>query len=250
MNSEMRWIASRPIAHRGFHKNNEDRPENSMKSFEAAITRDFIIELDVRLLADNRVIVFHDDNLNRMTGKNAAVAECVSNEISGLKLLNTDQKIHFLEDVLDLVNGKVPLLIEIKTYEKVDQLGKAVWEILRGYKYEYAIQSFDPFLLEWFKNNSPNIMRGQLSGDFRGVEMAFYKKILWKNLLLNKHSRPAFINYDIRCMPCWAVERQRKKGLMILGWTAHSPEEYQRAQMWCDNVIFEGFDPNILERKE
>jgi len=241
--SEIHWLQSTPIAHRGLHHNNSEVPENSLAAFEKAIQKGYVIELDVQLNADNEVVVFHDYGLKRMTGVDKKVIECTTEELSKMELMNSGQKIPLLKEVLEFVDGKVPLLIEIKNEGKVGQLEKAVYEELKGYNGKYAVQSFNPYSLKWFRQNAPEVVRGQLSGGFKGENLAWYKKVLLKNLLLNFESKPAFIAYEISELPKDVVNKLSKEGIIVLGWTAKSQEDYDRALKYCHNVIFEGFVP-------
>lgn len=237
------WIINKFIAHRGLHTNNEVTPENSLPSFEAAIREDFAIELDVHLTTDEKVVVFHDDNLKRMTGLDKITWNCSYSEIKKLSLSDSEFNIPTLEEVLEITRGRVPLLIEIKNKGKVGLLEKNVYEALKKYDGLYAIQSFNPFSMDWFKIQAPEIIRGQLSGSFENEKLPVYKKTMLRNLLFNKRSSPSFINYDINCIPNWALNKARKDGLWILGWTAKTKKEFVSAKKYCDNVLFEGFNP-------
>lgn len=243
------WLKRFPIAHRGYHSIDMGCPENSMHAFEKAIKKRFAIELDVQLLSDQKVVVFHDMNAKRMTGLDKAISSSDSHMVEKLRLLGTDQHIPLLEEVLELVRGKVPLLIEIKNRGKAGKLENALSRSLSDYEGEYAIQSFNPYSLRWFRIHAPHIPRGQLAGDFRGEKVIFYKKFLLKNLLLNRMSLPGFINYDIKCLPHRVTEKFRKMNIPVIGWTARSHKEYACAKKWCDNVVFEGFDPTKAVEK-
>ena len=150
-----------PIAHRGLHS--EEVPENSLLSYEKAIEKNFPIEIDVRIIDDGTVIVFHDDTLGRMTDKDGYVSNLKSTDLPQLNLLGTDQTVPTLEQVLELVNGKVPLLIETKVSAKIGDLESKVIAMLKTYGGEFAVQSFDPYSLEYFRKHEPDFVRGQLS---------------------------------------------------------------------------------------
>ncbi len=238
------WLTKRPIAHRGLHDPSNGRPENSLAAFKAAIEHNYIIEMDVRLSADGRVVVFHDDTLGRMTRQTGPVAAASWEQLKTLRLSGSDQHIPLLEDALDLVDGKAPLLVEIKNaLRQVGDLERQAWRLLRKYKHTYAVQSFNPYSLRWFRKYAPAVIRGQLSGDFRDIKLALHRKMILKHFGLNYISRPHFINYDINVLPNKIVKRLRRKGKLVLGWTARSPEEYQRALRYCDNIVFEQFCP-------
>jgi glycerophosphoryl diester phosphodiesterase len=237
------WLVQIPIAHRGLHSMSHGSPENSLAAFEHAIQKRFPIELDVHLLSDNKIAVYHDDNLKRMTGHEGIIERSDSALLKTMRLLHTEHKIPLLEDVLDLVRGRVPLLIDIKNKQRQGKLESALCGYLSNYRGDFAVQSFNPFALQWFFLHAPGIPRGQLSGDFRGEKLVIYKKFLLKNLFLNGYSKPHFISYDVRCIPSRVVSRQKKKGLPVIGWTVQNREELERVRMWCVNIIFEGFEP-------
>jgi glycerophosphoryl diester phosphodiesterase len=233
------WLAKIPIAHRGLH--DEEAPENSMEAFRRAIARGYGIEIDVLLSADGKVVVFHDTSLQRMTGVDKGINTLSWEQISQLRLLGTDEGIPLFTELLDLIQGKVPLLIEIKNEDAVGKLEEAVIRDLQGYTGDYAIQAFNPFTLQHVKKHAPHITRGQLSGSFKGHPMAYYKKFLLRFLLLNNLSSPAFIAYQTGALPRWFANRLRKKGLYLLTWTVEDLKGYDEAMKLFDNVIFEGF---------
>ncbi len=231
MNLREKWLVDVPIAHRGFHS--ETCPENSLRSFERAIKRGYAIELDVQSLSDGEIAVFHDDNLQRMTGADQPVSSADARIIKDFRLLGTDQGIPLLAEVLDLVRGAVPLLIEIKNNGAPGVLEENLHRALVRYQGPYAIQSFNPLSVRWFGLHAPEVCRGQLSKD---------------SLSFMHISDPCFIAYDIRRMPNPELQALREQGIPVLGWTVSSLEEYHRVRPWCDNVIFEGFDPPRSDR--
>jgi len=242
MTGKSTWIPTGPIAHRGLFENKEI-PENSMAAFDLALMKGYPVEFDTRLLSDGEVAVFHDEGLLRMTGINTLINEVDTTSLCGVKLLGTDEKIPLLRNVLSLVSGRVPMLIEIKNRGRAGKLEQRVSELLREYRGEFAVQSFNPYSLGWFKEHAPEIPRGQLSGDFRGEKLPFYKKFILRNFFMNWLSKPDFIGYDIRLLPCRVVRAMKKKGLAVVGWTASTEEEFLRAADYCDAIVFEGFRP-------
>lgn len=236
------WLVKDYIAHRGLH--NDSLPENSLGAFANAINEGYAIELDVQQIADGTVIVFHDYSLSRMTGKDGYTKNLIKAELSSYTLANTEYYIPTLAEVLQLVDGQVPLLIEIKNEGKVGSLEKATYDLLKDYNGDFAIQSFNPYSLEWFKNNAPNIWRGQLSSFFKGENLSFAKRFALKRMLLNKKvSCPDFISYNVDNLPNFYVNRYKK--LPLLAWVVRSQTEYMKAVKHCDNIIFEGFEPKI-----
>ena len=180
------WIKEIPIAHRGIHT--KDIPENSLGAFENAIKKGYTIELDVQFTKDKEVVVFHDANLKRMTNDTRNIEDVNYDELKNLKLGNTDEVIPTLEEVLELVNNKVGIIVEIKDCKDSIELSEKTYKILKEYKGNYAIQSFNPFILEWYAQNAPEVIRCQLASNFEGDKgrgLKSYEKIILKNLLLN-----------------------------------------------------------------
>ena len=236
------WIVKDYIAHRGLH--NAENPENSLGAFQRAIDEGYAIETDVQQISDGTVIVFHDYSLSRMTGRDGYTKNMLKSELKDYKLGNTDFYIPTLEELLSLVDGQVPILIEIKNEGKVGELEKATYELLKNYKGEFAIQSFNPYSLEWFKKNAPKIWRGQLSSYFKGENLSFFKKFALKHMLLNrKISSPNFISYNAQNLPNLFVKRFNN--IPLLAWVVRSQTDYMKVVKYCDNIIFENFTPKI-----
>lgn len=238
---DLNFLKANLIAHRGMHNIREGIPENSLKAFERAIDNNYIIELDLHILKDNSVVVFHDDNLKRMTGVDKKIKETTFDEIKNLKLQNTENNIPLFKDVLKLVNGRVPIIIEFKYDTLTGILEKNTMEILQGYNGRYVIKSFNPMSVYWLKNNYPNIIRGQLSSDFKDSKMNVIKKLILSHMVLNFITKPDFVSYDIRALPNKTVEKYRKHNL-VLGWTAGDEKTFRKAQKYCDNTICENLE--------
>ena len=239
------WLTSLPIAHRGLHDHSNNIPENSLAAFENAAALGFPIELDIHLLQDQQIAVFHDQSLKRMAGVDRQIDEISSEEVVKFSLLDTKHQIPLLDEVLELIDGRVPLLIEIKNKgDQVGRLEKNLLQKLLRYNGEYAIESFNPLVLKWFREKAPQIVRGQLSTKFKnGSRIPFPYRFLLRNLFFNKISKPDFISYDIHCLPHIAVQRACRRR-PLLGWTTKSVEDHAKAMHTCDNVIFEGYLPN------
>jgi len=149
-------------------------------------------------------------------------------------------------DVLDTIAGATPLLIEIKNEEEPGELERAVSSLLAAYRGPYAIQSFHPGTVGYWREHAPAVPRGLLSGDFRDEPIDDATRARLRDLESEGACDPHFIGYDIRLLPFAPVARARESGLPIIGWTARSREEAARALAYCDNVIFEGFDASTL----
>ncbi len=239
------WLLDKPIAHRGLHT--DDLPENSLGAFANAVEHGYPIELDVRLTDDEVVVVFHDDSLGRMTGKDGYVSKLGSEVLHDYKLLNAEKKptqyyIPTFEEVLKLVDGKVPLLIEIKNQGSVGNLEKKTAAILASYNGLYAVQSFNPFSIAYFKENMPDVPRGILSCFFTKNELAgAVKRHVLKTLKMNKVAKPDFISYCAENLPNRYVTRAK---LPVLAWTVRSNEKMEELGDVANNIIFEKFIPN------
>lgn len=237
----MEWLTTRPIAHRGLHQGDQV-PENSLAAFEAAIATHHPIELDIQLLADGHLAVFHDQALERLTGEQGYITEQTLHTLSRFRLFNTDQSIPSLAEALALIQGQVPVLVEIKNEGQVGPLEAALYQILKDYKGEVAVQAFNPFSLEWFKHNAPAIPRGQLASNFKGEPLPWYNKLLLSNLLLNWASDPQFIAYDLRALPSWPTRWSRQLfKTPLITWTVRNAAEQQQALQVADNYIFDAF---------
>ena len=236
------WRCTRPIAHRGLH--NEAMPENSLGAFENAIAHGYPIELDVRTIGDGSVVVFHDGKLSRMSGLDGYVSTLEPEKLGDIHLFGTEYTIPTFEKVLEIVNGRVPILIEIKNEDKVGGLEKSVAEILNAYTGEYAVQSFNPYSLGYFASSMPHVMRGQLSTFFKKEELAgYFRRVFLTKMKLNKSvSKPDFVSYNAEFLPNKYVTRA---ALPTLAWTVRSSAQADKLAPYCNNIIFEKFIPEI-----
>lgn len=245
MDIKKSWLFSRPIAHRGLH--GIDAPENSLAAFGKAIEAGFPIEIDVRPIDDGTVVVFHDDKLTRMTDLDGYVCNMTRSDLEKVRLRNSDERIPTFKEVLEFVDGRTPLLIEIKNDSTVGQLERDTLELLSSYKGEYAVQSFNPYSMKFFKKNAPQIPRGQLSCFFDKKDLGFFKRFVLKRLKMNKVSSPDFISYNHANLPNKYVTKTK---LPTLAWTVRSNAEMEKCLPYCDNIIFENFIPVIGEKEE
>lgn len=229
-------------AHRGLH--NKNVPENSLRAFAGAVDRGLGIELDIQLSKDGQVVVFHDLTLNRMTGIDGKVLDYTAEELSKMSLKGHPDGIPTLKQVLETVDGKIPLIIEMKIPGFDLSVCPKAFELLDVYQGPYCVESFQPLTLDWLRKNRPHVLRGQLSSDFfahkeKGKTLQLFAV---KNLLTNVLARPDFIAYDIRYPNAVAFRLCRNfwKALPI-GWTIRSEEELNRAKnhfdAWiCENI--------------
>lgn len=232
-------------AHRGLH--GEAGEENSLSAFRAATDAGFGIELDVRLSSDGVLVVFHDDTLDRVTKESGRVDSRTYEELSKIKLGETLDTIPTFEEVLSLVDGRVPLLVEIKEDAGCDAVTKKTVEILKSYKGDYIIESFNPLSLGKLKSLYPEAMRGQLSDMFM-KQKKFRKPMyfLLQTLALNVVSRPDFIAYSIATAKSSLPFKLVKSLFRVptLAWTVRSDEEEKLARrLGFDGIIFENYIP-------
>ena len=233
-------------AHRGLYDNEHGIPENSMAAFRRAVDKGYGIELDVHLTADNQLVVFHDDTLTRMCGMNKKISSFLYSDLMQLRLLGTEEGIPLFKDVLELIDGKVPLIIELKVNgSNQNLLCPLVWQLLSRYKGDYCIESFHPFVLQWFKRHEPQVVRGQLSCNFfKENPHCDIVLFLMSNLMTNFFTHPDFIAYKYLDLDNPAVIYNRKLfHIMTVVWTIPGKPTYDRFKNKVDVMIFEGFEP-------
>ncbi|MGB8273724.1 MAG: glycerophosphodiester phosphodiesterase family protein [Alphaproteobacteria bacterium] len=236
------WLTARAFAHRGLHDARRGVPENSLPAFAAAIAAGYGIELDVRRLASGEPVVFHDRDLARMTGRKGAIADIARRQLSGLHLASTAERVPLLSEVLDMVRGRVPVLIEIKNDGRAGALEQKVAKLLTAYEGPFAVISFNPFSLAWFRRHAPAFVRGQTAAAFRGRDMPLWRRLAQRDYLLNIVSRPDFLLYEIGALPRRSVALLRALGWPLLVYTVTTQAEREKALTLADNYIFENLD--------
>ena len=234
------------FAHRGLHKRDKSVPENSIAAFERASAKGYGMELDVQLSKDGQVVVFHDDTLNRVCGVDCRVDEKDYDELKKLSLCGTEETIPLFSEVLKTVRGRGPLIVELKNGRSNRELCEKTYALLKDYNGKYCIESFNPFIVRWFKKNAPEVVRGQLANppkDYNG-EVNGVTAFLLGNVLLNFLSRPQFIAYKIAPKP-FTVKLCEALGAMKVCWTSH---EWITEKSY-DVVIFEFYKPKLVYKK-
>lgn len=244
-------IHGKYIAHRGLF-NNRDVAENTKRAFEEAIVMGIPIELDVQLTADGKLVVFHDETLSRMCRDNdKKVIECSYEDISKMDLLETGDRIPLFSDVLSQIAGRVPVLIEIKYYADYIATAKSVAGALRGYTGEYAIQSFHPKIVAWFRKNRPEVTRGLLSTKYNSKSGRVPRFLLpfCSTLLLNFYVRPDFISFDHRYKDILPFRLARVLYRFTCAcWTIKDEKALRRAEKVFDVYIFDSFVPKRFDK--
>jgi len=243
MDIKKSWLSKAPIAHRGLHT--DQIPENSLASFSNAILHGYAIEIDVRMTDDKVAVVFHDETLKRMTNCDGYLSSLKSSELGNYNLLKTDEKIPTLEETLKLVDGQVPLLIELKTFTNVGALEQAVIDVLKGYKGDFAVQSFNPYSVAYFKNKAPGFLRGLIAMNFTKEEQPnFFKRVMLSKMKLNHIAKPDFITFRGSDLP---NKYAAKSGLPVIAFTIKSNGELEKVIPHCNNIVFEKFVPQITK---
>jgi glycerophosphoryl diester phosphodiesterase len=245
------WLVAKPIAHRGLHNKANGIIENTLSAAQAAVERGFPIELDVQLTADNEAIVFHDFELERLTGDAGLVVERKLSDLTriGISGAAGGDKIPSLKQFLDAVAGRVPLVVEIKSKFNGDMtLTKRTVEILNGYSGPFVIKSFDPEIVTYLRNNAPGITRGIIGElEYASKADSFMTDELrhrLSNLLHFDESQPQFVSWKVHNLPCAAPYLAKAIGnLPLMAWTVRTPEDRARAELHADQMVFEGFLP-------
>ncbi len=230
------WLTGWEYAHRGLHK--EGVPENSLAAAEGAIAREMGIECDIQRSRDDHPIVFHDWELERLTGETGQTADRAAGELEALRLLGTDQRPVRLATFLEMVAGRVPLLIEIKSLPGYDvewTCASVAW-LLDTYAGAVAVMSFDPRVPIWFTENAPAVLRGLVGTDsfengFEGV---------WRDPAALAEAQPDFLAIDVRDLTRPEAAAWRAQGRPLLTWTVRSPETRAAGLAHADALIAEG----------
>jgi len=223
-----------PIAHRGLH--GDGRVENSRAAFEAAIAAGHGIELDVQISRDGKAMVFHDATLERLTTESGAVAARNASELASVALRGSHDTILPLPEVLRLIGGRVPLLIEVKARRRgAALLARSVAGALDDYDGPVGVMSFNPGVAHWLERHAPQILRGlvvseEKKGGLRG-RLERLASVAW--------AEPDFLAYDIRDLPSRLPAAVRAAGKPVFTWTVRSEEDRARAASHADQIIHE-----------
>ena len=232
----------RYVAHRGLH--NDIYPENSMGAFENAVHHGYAIELDVRLSKDKKLIVFHDKDLKRMCGCDLKVRDLTYSRLKAYGLKDSHEHIPLLSQVLKTVNGRVPLLIELKNCGFIG-LERRTCRLLKSYRGQMAVQSFDPFKMLWFRLFARDIPRGQLiSVHKKRIDLEYLaRRICALEPVYSIIADPDFVSADIRMADMALIKKVKRRGRQLFVWTIRSIKELKCFERSADKVIFEDILP-------
>ena len=238
-----RWRGER-FAHRGLHDAERGLVENTLPAFIAARDQGFGMELDIRFSKDMQVVVFHDDDLLRLAGDGRKVRQLTLEELKAIPLRGIDDaRIPTLREVLDAVNGRTPLLIELKSGPGNGRLCRALMELLEGYPGEYIVESFNPLIVAWFRFHAPHVVRGQLVGPLQSYRLTVngITAFFMAGLLANCISRPDFVAYDANALRFFSPHFQRTLfRTPMAAWTVRDPALAALVEKRGEMCIFEG----------
>lgn len=234
---DLSWLVARPIAHRGFHDMNNAIWENTASAFSRAIAGNYAIECDLQIAADGVPVVFHDDDLERLCGLGGDVRERTSKELAQLRVGGTGDGVPSLPDLLGLVGGKAPLVIELKGRKGDDEgFAGAVLECLEGYDGPVALMSFDHWLLRDLKKEGSPYPVGLTADGIKPEHFFTHEEAMQLGL--------DFISYCVHHLPNAFIEGQRAQGVPIITWTVRDTEARAKTIRFADQMTFEGFDPD------
>nr|WP_300003503.1 glycerophosphodiester phosphodiesterase family protein [Tissierella sp.] len=240
-------ILGKLYSHRGIHNNKDKNPENSLLSFKMAVEAGYGIELDVQVTKDNIPVIFHDKTLKRACDLDNCVNNYTLKDLKELRLFNSEQYIPTLQEILTVVDGKVPLIVEIKN--ETTDVSELVYvaEVLDRYKGVYCIESFNPLALIWYKKNRPHIIRGQLSSYFKKSDHSLFRKVrdfFLENLITNILTKPDFIAFNYKYKDMFSFKLCKKLyNPLTAAYTIKTQKALDNNRDNFDLFIFDSFIP-------
>ncbi len=240
----------RPIAHRGLHRIDAGIVENTPPAFAAAMARGYGIECDLQPAKDGEPMVFHDGTLGRLTERTEPISSLPPAELKAAAFKATPARMQTFAELLEQVDGRVPLIVEIKSDARPapEAFEPRIAAIARAYKGPIALKSFDPYVIIRMRRLAPGIPRGIVSGGWRGPgwhedEYSALTRFALRHMLLAPRAGISFVSYDIKATPAAAPAFWRLLGRPLYCWTIRSPEDRARAARYADAMVFEGFEP-------
>ena len=246
--AELYWL-KRPIAHRGLHGAANGAIENSASAVTAAMGKGYAIEVDLQCAAGDMPVVFHDATLDRLTDETGPVAARDVESLRKIPLKGSKDHILSLPDLLALIGGYVPLVLEVKsTWRRDGKFEANIARQLAHYAGPVAVMSFDPYALAAFRREAPTLPRGLVSERFADpdywADLSLLQRFAMRHLLTSAFARPHFIAYDIAALPALApLIAKAVFGLPLLTWTVRTSADRTRALRYADAMIFEGIEP-------
>jgi glycerophosphoryl diester phosphodiesterase len=240
------WLVERPIAHRGLHDRSRGIVENSPSAFAAAMARGYAIECDLRLSADGEAMVFHDATLDRITLAKGAVIERSAAALKKVALRGSGDRMQTLPELLEQVNGAVPLVIELKScWNGSLALARRTAEAISGYDGHVALMSFDPDVVAGLAELAPPLPRGMVADreSVMDVPLGLARRLELRHFSHVARSRPHFLSYDVGGLPYGPPRAFRQAGMPVICWTVRDEDTARRARRYADQITFEGFLP-------
>lgn len=239
-------------AHRGLHEK-PVIPENSMAAFRRAVIEGFGIELDVHLTKDNKLAIIHDSSLKRTCGVDLQIEDLTLEEAQIYFLEKSQERIPSFEEVLEMVDGKVPLIVELKVGKNADgndttkTLCEKTMETLDQYQGTYCVESFSPLAVKWFRKNRPDVVRGQLAGHLNRSKktLPWIQDYLLKHLIVNRVGKPDFVAYCFEDRQETAIQMYRGP---VFYWTIREYADLKTVEALGGAAIFEKFNPKEYEK--
>jgi glycerophosphoryl diester phosphodiesterase len=242
---DLDWLTARPIAHRGLHARKRGFVENTESAFTAAIAGNYAIECDLQITGDGEAVVFHDETLERLTTFEGWVNQHTMKQLKAIPIKDSADRMQTLAELLDQVQGTVPLVIELKTHwDGGTALAARALAVLEGYAGPYAVMSFDPDLVAAIAELSPNTVRGitadRATDSYYDILPAERRDSLRRFDHLHR-TKPHFASFYFRDLPFEPVQKFRDEGHPVITWTIRNAEEERQARLHSDQVTFEGY---------
>jgi len=239
-------FSGRNFAHRGLHTPDKSVPENSLPAFKAAAELGYGVELDVHITKDGKIVVFHDDDLSRLCGVGGRIKDMTWEKLRKLRVLGTEYPIPLLSEVLSVINGRGPIIVELKRGGRNRELCEKTYRMMKKYAGAFCVESFDPRIVRWFRRHAPEVLRGQLAyhPGYMTKDAGKIKGFLVGNLLTNFLARPHFIAYGIG-RKTLTVKLCELLGAMKFAWTSRD----LTSEADNDAVIFEHYLPAVRYRQ-
>jgi len=241
------WLIDKYISKFGFVS--DECPENTFKAYSLSIEKNYPILIPVQMIDDGEIVCFSHKTLSSVTKESGYITKMTLNEIKNINIGESEEKIPTLEESLDFIKGQVPVIIEIYNDSVAGRFEQKVADIIEKYIEKYdlfdsvAIMSLNPYTLEWFLNQAPWIPRILRSGKFKVKMFGSIKAKKLTKLKLSNIALPDYICYNAKDLPCKYIKKVKPVG--IIAYNVKSQNEYMEIAKYCDNIIFDGFEPSI-----
>ncbi len=247
----LNWLCRRPIAHRGLHDIARGIVENTATAFQRAAGAGYGIELDIQITADGEAVVFHDDTLQRLTHAQGPVRAMTLDELKHVAFVATNDRIQSLSEAFAQIDGRVPLIVEIKSLWDGDfTLARRAAYLAQRYKGRVALMSFDPAMVRAVRDAAPALVRGLVAARFGPAigpaNAALFRRLAMTHLLYAPLCRPDFISYDYTALRTLApIVARSVFRLPLITWTVRNQQTADKVAFWADQITFEGFEPAL-----